>query len=961
MRQPSKKLNAAARKIGITIPVLAFVLSAQAADLVQVQSFRTHSRFAVSIDEGIPVEWKKSQAGFELLLKGATLADLGAPLGEEKQWAEPFRELKDARIAGLEISEGDGAVRIVGRWKYPSGAAALAEPLMESFDYRSKSPAQFVVDVWHRAGPTLAEVEAQKKLATQVAKTRRAERDKAGRAQRKIASVMALRAAEDVGKFCREPMTEKTDVVLQFRPFHEPVNYSRWVTTTTPDSGFVYYEPTAKEPEAQYVRLALELYRQGKPALVIRTLDFFEAEHPKSAYMAEMRFLRANALIKLGLNKEAEDLITSLMASQKDSPVTLHGVLYQAVTRATSGQHLAALDSFQWLIGNYPSHRLNWLFHLGSAESYYSIRETERASKEYQWVVEHATERSNRADAATRLGDLFLDRLQYEQALAAYSQAATYFGKEAEAFPAYHLNRAETYYHLGQFSRAKEAFEQYLAKFSAHPGGWRATYRLGEIAARAGEYDVATRAYYDTVNRYPFSAGATLARLRLIPCGDHGGMDLASGQKFLEGEAETFDRKADVVMDRYPDYRGLAAVRALWSWTTASKIQGHAGAAARARDYLPIEAGIRELVSGKSPEVREILTPLLSALFRQRIERLLTEGKKAEAVSFYQQKSPYLPGALAGSHPGESDYLLRLSQAASDIGLGQVAERISAAYKTALSGRGPAADADVRTTAEKTLRLSEQKFTAAKALWVSHGEKQAEKIRALLAEVSEESPFSYEREIIFGLLDERAGQAESALKHAIRAQILRPAGSGDGAELGRLSAWVASLQVKVGDPKAALSIYRGVENQLRASLQNHQSQRTQASQTHVTKTMPGALETLGVPPTPALETVILAQAGILEEQGRWGEASAAYGRAREDGVGGHQVAFGQARALLRTGNPQEKAQGLAELEKLASAQSEKSSDPINPIDPWIRLAREALATEKSKNTNRKSAKEGTTP
>jgi len=47
------------------------------------------------------------------------------------------------------------------------------------------------------------------------------------------------------------------------------------------------------------------LYEQGKNALALRTLVFFDDEHPNSAFREEMTFLRANALIKLGMTEEA--------------------------------------------------------------------------------------------------------------------------------------------------------------------------------------------------------------------------------------------------------------------------------------------------------------------------------------------------------------------------------------------------------------------------------------------------------------------------------------------------------------------------------------------------------------------------------------------------------------------------------------------------------------------------------
>ncbi|MCM2324206.1 MAG: tetratricopeptide repeat protein [Oligoflexia bacterium] len=902
---------------------VAALAAESAAEAVKIETFRTHSRIVVRIDESVPTEWKNRPDGFDLTLKGVGLMELGIPLGDEPAWKARIESLSDSRIGSLKVTEAGGNLRIQGKWKFPTGPQAPVTPRMEAFDYRDKNPPQLVVDLWPKKGPTVAELKASRRASEQLEQMKRAESEARARAERRLASLQRKAETEDLGRFCRQDLSEKTDIFLPFLPFHEPLNYSRWLATTTPDSHFVYFVPKGKERDAQYVRLALDLYRQGKPALVSRTLDFHEDEHPSSPYRQEMRFLKANALIKVGMEAQAEEILARLMGDAKDSPVALHSCMYLAARRAMKGGGLGALEPFLWLINNYPQNRLAWLFHLGAAETYYGLRQVERASKEYQWVMEFAPERRYKAEAAARLGDLYLGKLQHEQALAAYSEGLRYFGKELEEFPSLHVNRGEVLYQLGQLDRAKGAFEEFLAKFPAHPAGWRATFRLGEIAGRSGD-PKAREWFYQTINRFPFSSGATLARLRLVTCGDHGGFTADSGEKFFDTEAKSFDGKGEVVMGRYGELKGLARVRALIAW---------------GQDERAVEAAVAELEASRDSAIRPALNSMLSVLCRRRIQGLLAEGKKYEAIAFYQAKSRYLPQEARTVEP---DYLLNLARAASDLGMGKVASDLLATHEK-IADRAPAAD-----DPDARLRHAELRFTEAKALWTSRGASSAPqdvdaRIASLLSQVIEESPFSFEREVMLGLLAEGKGRDAEARLHALRAQLLRPQADASGP---RVQAWIASLEARAGEPKAALELLRKLE--------------TVAGQTDDGASTAAVL---GLPPVPGRETLALAQAELLEGQGRWGEAAAAYARTLDGGKGGNQAKYGFARALLRSGGVKERARGIELLRQLAQVGAPGAGEARKPAssaateagkqDFWKKLAMETLANEESK-----TAKEG---
>lgn len=897
-------------------PIFAFVFVlllsavALASEPIRIETFKTHSRISIAIGGNVPAEWKNQNDSFEIILKGLSLFDLGAELGEETAFSERLAKLQDPRAKIVTVRENTDGIVIKGKWIYPTGPSAPAEPRMESFDYRDESPSRYIVDFWLKKGPTVAEVQAARKQAELLDRLKKKKAEAEQRVQRKIASEKRRSESDDVLRFCRQPLSEKNDVILPFFAFHEPVKFSRWVSSTTPDSRFSYYEPAGDTKDARYVRLALKLYRQGKPGLTVRTLDFLETEHPDSEYRHEMRFLRANALIRLGLKEQAESILKELIRDVKGKPVALHSAMYLAAKTADELPGWASLELFLSLISEYPEHRLAWLFHLGAAESYAAMKQTEKAAKEYQWVMENAPERASKAEAASRLGNIYLNRQQYDQALAGYFQGLHYFKEEMDKHPSIHLNRSEALYRLGQFDRSKASFEEFLKKFPSHPAGWRASYRLAEIeeqkSAGAGR-----ERYYETINRYPFSAGATLARMRLAACGDHGGMNEQSVARLFSDEAEKFDGKGDVQMDRYVEFKGLTQVRAFVGF---------------GRYDQAVAKVVQQIYSKKDSPVREILNSTVAVVFRRQLNELLSHGKKLEALAFYREKISKLPREHRKEDP---EYLLALSQSASDLGFGSLAKELSAEYaEVAALSKNSGNRTLAAEDANQWMKVSEERFTEAKALWIQSrartlGENE-EKIRSLLAEVREESARSYEREIILGLLDEKKAQFNTALTHALKAQMLKPAAPATNL---RLESWVAGLQVKAGDPQIALQMLSNLEG--RMATQNSKSEKGAGDQS--------IEEILGLPAPMSIEQSIFTRAEISEKLGRWGDVAAAYSRAVDEGLGGGQALYGFGRALLKAGNRQK---GLEVLQKLVESKAAESKN-----DLWKRLASETLANE----------------
>ncbi|MGZ6310978.1 MAG: hypothetical protein ACXWOH_10120, partial [Bdellovibrionota bacterium] len=332
--QSRSAFSSAARHALVSAAAFAAIVAASApwaragSDVILLQTYPDHSRLAIRIDESVPIDWKNTPSGFEITLKGIGLADLGAPLGEETRWSAQFDRVADPRLGHLVFREVPGATKIVGKWIYPTGKAQLADQRMEAFEFREKTPARFVIDFWAKRGPTVAQLKVARHRAELAALEKKAHDEQEKRQSRRLATERAKSQALDPSNFCQQPLSDSSDVFLPFLPIHEKVNFGRWIPTTTPDSKFSYYRPRNKTREAQYVRLALKLYRDSDLALTTRTLDFLDQEFPNSVYRHEMRFLRANALLKLNLNVDAEKILGELMTEAQGSPVALQAGMF---------------------------------------------------------------------------------------------------------------------------------------------------------------------------------------------------------------------------------------------------------------------------------------------------------------------------------------------------------------------------------------------------------------------------------------------------------------------------------------------------------------------------------------------------------------------------------------------------------------------------------------------------------
>jgi tetratricopeptide (TPR) repeat protein len=883
---------------------------------IEVQPQSSFSRLRISLDESFKPVIQDIPGGFELKIPAATLMDIGVPFGGEEAFNKYLATVKDSRLSKLEVVEKDSALIIRGKYVYPTGPKALANPAMEHFDFRKGEQGKLVVDFWYKKGLTVAEREQQKKIADAKKIAAQKEELLKREADRKAAREKRMQEAKNALLFCEQPFDRKNTVFLRYHADHPMLNFSSYFPEHIPDHRFEYTEPKGDSEEAQMVRLALKLSRENKHALVVKTIEFLEKEYPKSKSMNEMEFLKANSFYRLDLEPKGRDLIQELAKNARGTEVGMQAAAFLAVQSFKKEEWLAALDAFMTLRREMPNHALNWLFRYGIAECLYRIRQSDQARTEFEWVAKNAPKAVIQAEAAFKVGDVAYDRNQFAQAIQAYIPAVKKYESSLNQYPHVLMNLAESYFQLDEYKKSEDTYKRYLEVGRSFPEAWRASLRLAEIHALNQKHSTETeKAFTETINRYPMTPGTVIARLRLLPCGNHGGFDLGSAQRFLSSpEVKNFDEENSVYTSAYKELVGLTEVRTLLSF---------------GQDEKAIEQGIVHLRENPTIEVRKLIETAMIGGIKRKLEAELNTGDGLAAIATYEKYGDYLP--LASNDPMADELRIRLAQYASDKKFTNVALKLIEPYRrldTQLSDSNQKellAAIEKNLTLESSVEQDERNYLDVKTRW--NGEsfkvddsKQADEFLAGLASIRDQSKYAWDRDLLKALFYVDSKDPKKALELAMK--LTAKMTQLKSAQKAQVWSWAGDVAKEAEDAEFAAKAY----HQARMML-SQVSEKDQAGKSS------DELNFRHLKSTPSMVYLYTSEGEMLERQQKWKEAVALYTEAIENKVGGNHVLYAHARALLKEGSRDAQVTASRSLEKIKQSQDD---------DVWKSLAQKAL-------------------
>ena len=874
---------------------------------IEIETQSSFSRLKIAIDESFKPLIQENKGGFEIVIPAATLMDIGVPFGSEESFNQYLAKIKDQRLTSLSVHEKESKLIISGKYKFPSGAEALQVPVMEHFDFRRNEQGKFIADFFYRKGPTLAEANQTKKKvrAKQLDLDREALIKKEN--ERKISRDKRMIDSKNALLFCDQPMDKNNTVILKFKADHPLLNFSSFFPEKVPDYRFEYTEPKGTSEEEEMVRLALKLSRENKHALSIKTVEFLEKQYPKSKSLQQMRFLKANSFYRLGMEEKGKNLAQEVAKNARGTEVGLQAAAFLAVQNYKNQEWLAALDSFMNLKREMPNHPMIWLFRYGIAECLYEIKQTDQARGEYEWVAQNAPSAEVRAESAFKAGDLYFDRGQYAQSISSYASAIKRHEAMLPHYPEVLMNLAESYFQLEELTLSSQTYRKYLDYGKNQPNAWQASLRIAESQSINQKISPEIeKAFTETINTYPISPGAVVARLRLIPCGTHGGFDLGSAIRFFASpEVQNFSGDGRVYVEPFKELLGLTEVRSMISFQ---------------QDDLAIKRGIEHLRENPSVTVRRLIETAMIGGIKRILDHELASDDEMSAIATYEKYGDFLP--LPSHDPMADEIRMKLAKIASERKLTSLALKIIQPYKEI----NEQSEKEVISAIEKHLVLEgvdeqeERNLIEARTIWNDPNfkveeEAQGQKLLSRLNVIRDASPLSLERDLIRGLyyaeLKDFKKASELAQSLSTRMTKISPQA--------RIQIWTWSGDVaqKADAFPFATKAYHEARLGITKLSEKNQGELT--------------LRRLSTLPSP--QYLYESEGETLEKQQKWKEAVALYSEAIENKVGGNHILYAHARALLKEGGRDSKKTASRSLEKIQQSQDD---------DVWKRLAEDQL-------------------
>ena len=872
---------------------------------LNIQHQSSFSRLSISLDDSFKPTVLDRPSGFEVHIPAASLMDIGVAFGGEADFNRYLVKTKDSRIAKIEVKEKESELVISGKYIFPGGKDTFAKPAMEHFDFHQKEQGKFVVDFWYKKGPTLAEAKRMKMLEEAKKLTQQKNEILKSEAEKKVAREMRVEESKTSLKFCDAPLSRDNTLWVKFRAEHPILNFNAYFPEFIPDHGYLYKDPHGKSEEDQMVRLALKLSRENKHALVVKTVEFLEKEYPKSKFLLEMEFLKASAFYRLELFDQGRALIQELSKKATGTEVGLQTTAFLAVQAFRKEEWLSALDSFMKIQKELPKNALNWLFRYGAAESLYQIRQYDQARSEYEWLQKNAAKEQIRIEAGYKLGDLFFNRNQYAQAIQTYSAIIHKSADGLLQYPHVLINLAESYFQLEEYSRAEENFKKYLEIARSQPAAWKASLRLSEIRSINSPKD-SEKNFTETVNQYPMTPGAVIARLRMLPCGSHGGFDLSSGTRFINSnEVKNIEDPNSFYSTSLTELVALTEVRTLLSFE---------------QDERAIQRGLQQLRENPTIDARKMIERAMVGGVKRLLGKQLELKNYYGAISVFEKYGDYLPPPTFD--PSSDEMRLKLAKFAADKKLTTLALKLIESYRSGdeLELKNAANEIQKSLFLESGNEQEERSFVEAKALWNGEtfdpkDEKQSAQFLEKISSVRAQSKVAFESDLLKSLYFKDSGNEEKAYEIA----ITLPSRFGSIGPVSRAQCWTF-----IGE------LARKMNDSLQSAKAFHEAR---VLALKLTEKDEANFDYRHFPSVPSLSYLYTSEGEQLELQQKWKEAVALYSEAIENKIGGNHVLYAHAHALLKDGRRESKLTASRSLEKIKQSQED---------DVWKNLAQKAL-------------------
>ncbi len=281
--------------------------------------------------------------------------------------------------------------------------------------------------------------------------------------------------------------------------------------------------PTDSRENAE-ARVLLRLFKEEKPALLLKTASEFLHNYPESQYTEIVRYLVADTHYNIyrGENSQTDFEIAMnayLQLSEKfpDSPITPRTLLLIGYSYLSRGDSFAALKAFQRFARTNPDSKHMDRVNLSTASAYLLLNRFDDTYNLFDQIEKHGKTQKGREEAAFRKGDVYFRKKDYPEAINQYRAAMKRFPEAAGTFPNALYNIAEAEFNLEKYREGLDSYGKFLQKFPDHEHGGYAMTRMGELLGILGaDAKRAEGAFLESYFRYRATPGAGVARIRML-------------------------------------------------------------------------------------------------------------------------------------------------------------------------------------------------------------------------------------------------------------------------------------------------------------------------------------------------------------------------------------------------------------------------------------------------------------
>ena len=498
------------------------VLSTDALAGIQFKSYQTHTHVSVSLDPSVNYQVEKIE-------KNGKIVGLRLILDNVREELESLADQSDTRTDEVKVTRVQSGSKFIYEFQLSDKAQAVG---IEYFDYRNKVPAEIALDYWlknQKPSPDAA-VANLPKATNMLAKARAVQKAKT---KNEPASLFAG---------CGQSLSFTVDGGAFWKVYHVPYGYKKFFNLMPADVGYEYPLVKAtkgevlgpRSKEISHYRLAHKLYKEGKYALVLRTIEFFETQYKKSELKGELDFLRTSTLVQLSrllrtdrYMDQAIEIHKRIVLESPDSERARLSLAFIVQQLMESGTPVFALEyalmgADRKANGNEAAELGRSVFRLASAEALFALGEHDRAERAYQLIIDQNNAIST--EAAFRMGEIYSARKFWERAILAYERAIRQFPNEANRFPSAWFNLAEAYFRIDRLADAERVYLEFAQRFPSDSATWATQLRIAELdqmkikTAEPKRHEAVASLYESVVNRHPYSPGAMMAELRLARC-----------------------------------------------------------------------------------------------------------------------------------------------------------------------------------------------------------------------------------------------------------------------------------------------------------------------------------------------------------------------------------------------------------------------------------------------------------